>query len=171
MENCSPEFKPIFYRRFVDDTFALLRHQSHASLLLDYINKQHRNLKFTMKLEKGGSLGFLDCLITKHDGRLESLVFRKTSFTGLGISLFSFTPQRYKMNAISTLINRAYNICSSHTILSKELSYLQRFFFQSNGFPIKVIISRIQLFIKNKIGHKLSYSTVLKKQQFLSFML
>ena len=35
LSDCPAEFKPIFYRRYIDDTFLLLRHKDHSALFLD----------------------------------------------------------------------------------------------------------------------------------------
>ena len=41
LNNCPSEFKPVFYRRYVDDTFLLFRFPSHIQLFLTYLNSQH----------------------------------------------------------------------------------------------------------------------------------
>ena len=38
-ENCTAHFKPIVYRRFVDDTFLLFRTQDHFKKFKNYLNK------------------------------------------------------------------------------------------------------------------------------------
>ena len=32
LDECPDEFKPVFYRRYIDDTFVLFRHQSHPAV-------------------------------------------------------------------------------------------------------------------------------------------
>ena len=41
----------LFYRRYVDDTFCLFDTEHDATLLFDYINDRHPNIRFTMKKE------------------------------------------------------------------------------------------------------------------------
>ena len=65
LENCPEEFKPKFYRRYVDDTFLLFRSQENVTLFLNYLNNQHDNIKFTCDLEKDNKLNFLDISIEK----------------------------------------------------------------------------------------------------------
>ena len=60
LENCPSHFKPIVYRRFVDDTFVLFRSKDHVEKFRNYLNKQHKNIKFTSEIEDNGSLSFLD---------------------------------------------------------------------------------------------------------------
>ena len=46
VSNCPP--KPVFYLRYVDDTFVLFTEKSNAAQFLNYINRQHDNINFTM---------------------------------------------------------------------------------------------------------------------------
>ena len=86
LSECPVEFRPAFYRRYVDDTFLLFHHKDHWSLFLNYLNTKHCNIKFTMECESNNKLSFLDCLIHKHDNKFECSVYRKNTFTGLGLS-------------------------------------------------------------------------------------
>ena len=58
LENRPSHFKPFVYRRFVDDTFLLIRSKAHIAKLRNYLNKQHKNIKFTSQIEENGSLNF-----------------------------------------------------------------------------------------------------------------
>ena len=55
LENCPAHFKPIVYRRFVD-TFLLFRTKDHIERFKNYLNKQHKNIKFTSEIEQNGSV-------------------------------------------------------------------------------------------------------------------
>ena len=57
--NHPSNFKPVFYRRYVDDTFILFTDKSHAAQFLNYINRQHDNINFTLETESNNSLSFL----------------------------------------------------------------------------------------------------------------
>jgi len=52
LEKCPDQFKPVFYRRYVDDTFMLFRDASHVPLFQDYLNKKHDRIQFTCEIEK-----------------------------------------------------------------------------------------------------------------------
>ena len=83
----------IFYRRYVDDTFCLFNNEHDALLFFDYINSQHRNIKFTMEKEENHQLPFLDALIDNGQSEFPvTSVFRKKTYTGLVTNFFSFTP-------------------------------------------------------------------------------
>ena len=65
LSDCPENFKPILYRRYVDDTFLLFKHKSHIELFLNYLNNKHSRIKFTCEVEESSSLNFLDLKITK----------------------------------------------------------------------------------------------------------
>jgi len=149
LNNCPPEFSPVFYRRYMDDTFILFREQAHAPLFLNYLNKQHQNINFTMECENNNSLPFLDVLITRVDNKFCTSVYRKPTFSGLGISFFSFCSSRFKINSIKTLLFRAYNICSNYRAIDLEARFLRSFFID-NGFPTKLFDSLLRKFLDSK---------------------
>ena len=146
LASCPPEFAPIFYRRYVDDCFLLFKDQSHADLFLHFLNSKHGNIKFTMESESQGKISFLDVMVHKEGGRLHTSVYRKSSFSGLGTSFFSFISRSLKYSAISSLLNRAFRISSSYSSLHSELEFMKRFF-QNNGFPLNLVYTFIRKFL------------------------
>ena len=65
LDNCPVEFKPVIYRRFVDDIFLLFRSKEHIEKFPLHLNCQHRNIKFTSEIEENNSFSFLDIKINK----------------------------------------------------------------------------------------------------------
>ena len=114
-------------------TFSSLLHL-HAENFLNYINNKHPNIKFTMETERDGQLAFLDVNVRKSLGKFETSVYRKPTFTGLGLSFFSFSSFKFKKSAIITLLYRAYRICSNFNTLHNEFNFIKHFF-KINGFP------------------------------------
>ena len=41
LSDCPSHFKPVVYKRFVDDIFVLFRSKDHLPLFLNYMNKKH----------------------------------------------------------------------------------------------------------------------------------
>ena len=103
LNDCPVSFRPSFYKRYVDDTFLLFREKRHASLFLDFINSIHPNIKFTMDTECNNQLSFLDIMVSRFDGKYVTGIFRKKTFTGLGLNYFSYCPTFFKLS------------CSKHT--------------------------------------------------------
>ena len=130
-------FKSIFYRRYVDDSFILLKSRKHIELFLRYLNSHHPNIKFTSEVETDKSLPFLDVNISRSKNSSVASVYRKPTLTGLFTNFESFLPIVYKNGLIYTLLFRHFKLCSSYTIFLHELTkfktcllengYLERF--------------------------------------------
>ena len=56
LENCPLQFKPKFYRRYVDDIFLMYDKKDHVKKFLKYMNTRHRNIKFTFEEEQGNTV-------------------------------------------------------------------------------------------------------------------
>ena len=87
--NCLHKFKPVVYRRYVDDTFLLFRFQSHIPFFLNYLNSQHNSIQFTHEIERSHTVPFLDVLVTKSSVGFKTGLHRKPTVTGLGFKFDS----------------------------------------------------------------------------------
>ena len=114
LHNCPASFKPLLYRRYVDDCFLLFRSLDHVPLFLFYLNRQHPNISFSSKLEKDGRLPFLDIEVTRSNGRFSTSVYCKATFTGLFTNFYSFVPLAYKRSLVCCLLHRIFHLCSSY---------------------------------------------------------
>ena len=146
LQDCPNSFKPFLYRRFVDDTFLLFKDPTHVLLFQNYLNNKHSNIRFTVVEENSKQMPFLDVLVTRESNKFTTSVFRKNTFSGLGTSFFSFTPYIYKINAIKTLIFRAYRLSSNFTVLHREFNFIREYFV-ANGFPSSLVYRHIKKFI------------------------
>ena len=52
LDNCSVEFRPTFYTRYVDDTFTLFHDEDPAKKFLSYLHSRHQSIKVTIEIEK-----------------------------------------------------------------------------------------------------------------------
>ena len=162
LDACPQEFKPIFYRRYVDDTFVLFRDRDHAGKFLNYMNSQHNSIKFTLEVESNNHLPFLDIDVNRTHDALVTSVYRKPTFTGLGLSFFSSCSLRFKINAINTLLFRAYHICSAYSCMHLEFNFLKKFFV-SNGYPLVFVEEKIHSFLESCYIQRETLVTVSKK--------
>lgn len=133
---------PLFYKRYVDDTFVLFQHKEEVNKFHDTINQLHPNLKFTVETEENGKLSFLDVLLEKSTDNFVTSVYRKPTFTGQYIRWDSFCDKRRKVNLILTLTHRALKICSQCK-LGQELDKITNLLIQ-NGYPEQLVISVIK---------------------------
>ena len=103
-----------------------------------------------MNSEQNSTLPFLDTLIRKtNDGRLLTSVYRKPTFTGLGLNFFSNTPEIFKINSIKTILHRAYTISSNFNFLHDEICHLKTYFL-NNKYPMQIIENVINTFLSKK---------------------
>ena len=81
--NCPSDFKPVFYRIYVDDTFILFGDLSHVAKFLNYLNSQHSCIKFAFDIEDNNQLNFSDVKTTKTENSFQTSVLHKSTFAGL----------------------------------------------------------------------------------------
>ena len=67
LNDCIEEFKPVYYRKYVDDIFALFGSPDHLEKFTSYVNSKHKNIKITYEKESNNSLPFLDILISRSE--------------------------------------------------------------------------------------------------------
>ena len=167
LNNCPDHFKPIFYKRYVDDTFLLFKEENHASLFLNYVNTFHENIKFSMEIENNSKLSFLDILISRSNGQYMTGIFRKDTFTGLGLNFFSHSPLSFKINSCKTLLSRAFSLCSNWQKFHEEVSFLRSYFLK-NCYPAFIFDKQIRNFLNDMFRPKPLMSTVPKMKLYVS---
>ena len=99
--------KPTFYKRYVDDIFAVFIFESDAETFHTYLNTKQKNIKFTYEKQIENKLPFLDILMSNNEN-LQTSVFHKKTYTGLPLNYFTFVPDSYKYGLIKTLIDRTW---------------------------------------------------------------
>ena len=87
-----------------------LNKPNYAQFFLEYINKKHKNMKFSIETEINGSLSFLDVKIFRENDKFVTSVFRKETFSGVYYNFISFIPLEYKFGFVHTLLNRCFNL-------------------------------------------------------------
>ena len=112
LDECPLAFHPLFYSRYVDDTFLLFRGKHQADTFLEYANRLHPNIKFTIEYEDNNVLPFLDILVSREADHFNTTIFRKKTFTGQGTNFYSHCYFNFKLNALSTLFHRAFSLTS-----------------------------------------------------------
>ena len=142
----------VYWRRYVDDTFVLLDPTFSAKDVCAELSKCHSCLKFTYEEENPVThkLPFLDALIERKEGiGFQTRIYRKPTYTGLMTKWSSFVPKNYKYNAVSTMVYRAVQICSSYKALHAEFQFIRKIS-KKNGYPSAFVesIIRRQLNIK-----------------------
>ena len=52
LDNCQPDFKPVVYRRYIDNIFVLFKSKDHLLSFARYMNTRHKSLKFAFDFEQ-----------------------------------------------------------------------------------------------------------------------
>ena len=162
LTDCPHTFKPMFYRRYVDDCFLIFQSSEQVVPFLDYLNSKHPNIQFTHELENNGSLSFLDINITRTNGHFSTSVFHELISTGLFTNFNSFIPMTYKKGLLLSLISRYFNICSSYHSFHSELQNFKQIF-SCNGYPATLIDNCIRFFLDKILSPKLPVHSCSKK--------
>ena len=89
IQDCPSSFKPSFYRRYVDDTYVIFNKKEHAEQFFTYLNSKHPKIKFTKEEENERKLAFLDILLERKQNTIGTSVYRKQTYTGVGLNLLA----------------------------------------------------------------------------------
>ena len=80
-------------------------------------------------------ISFLDVLLMRNNGKLETTVFRKETNNNVYLHWRSFAPITWKKGTLRTLIRRAYALCSNDNLLQEELHHIEKCFTEINSYP------------------------------------
>ena len=166
LNECPLDFKPKFYRRYVDDIFILVENIDHIHKFQDYLNSKHPNINFTTEIETNNKLPFLDNLIERKSDNFVTSVYRKATFTGVYTHYQSFLPSVYKIGLLSTLLFRYFSICSNFVLFHLEVLEFKKIFLK-NGYPSSTIDYCIRKFLDKIFIKKVVKQTVPKKEFFI----
>ena len=119
------QFKPTYYKSYVDDIFCLFETEQLANQLKKYLNSRHKSMNFS--LEKGENSGLSFCfvkIITKET--FTTLLYKEATYSGLYVNCKSHVPETYKKGLIFCLLFTFYweliheEICKLKCILLKN---------------------------------------------------
>ena len=112
--------RPRLWKRYVDDIFCVIK-RGAVTELLDYLNVLRHNVRFTVELEKDGTLPFLDTLLQwKDDGTLEVTVYRMPTHMDRYLNLHSQYPEHEKSGLVKCLFERARSIITTEESLRED---------------------------------------------------
>ena len=138
LNDCPNNFKPVFYKRYVDDIFVLFKKSEHVQLFVNYMNSKHKNISFSYEAEKDGAMPFLDVNIFREKGKFVTNVYRKETFTGVYTNFSSFIPLEYKFGLAYTLLHRCFNLVSDMSKCHLEVVKVKEILV-NNGYPRKIV--------------------------------
>jgi hypothetical protein len=137
--------------RYVDDTFVVINNKNQADKILDFLNKCHPTIKFTIEKEANNEINFLDVKIKRElDGTITTSTYRKPTFTGVMLNWNSLTSIKYKKGLIGCLLDRSYKICSNNQQRIIEMEELRDLLLKNN-YPQQIIQNEFDKFEKYKM--------------------
>ena len=163
LDNCPLSIVPIFYARYIDDIFVLLKSHGHITRLATYLSSKHPNINFTFEVEKDNTLAFLDVNVYRDANSFSTSIHRKDTFSGVYTNYKAFMPETYKKGLLLTLLYRAYMISSSYLSVHKEVNELKNIF-RRNAYPDSFIDKCIFRFFNKIYEKKDPVHTVPKKE-------
>ena len=166
--------KVLYSRRYVDDIICCFKNSIDARLFFEYLNSCHPNIKFTMETEDKGQLPFLDVLLSKqsasdHQGSFITSAYRKKTYTGLLTNYFSFTPFKYKLGLIKTLIDRAYKINNTTQGFHDDIKNLSEIL-KRNMFPKWLIDKSVKGYLSKVITATVEYKMSMASSKIKKFL-
>ena len=111
LRDCPNEFKPVLYRRYIDDIFALFCSPDYADKFKEYLLSKHLNINFSKEKEKDGCLPFLDVNIFRENEKFATNVYRKKTLSRVYTNSKSLIPETYKTGLIKSLSIRCFSLC------------------------------------------------------------
>jgi hypothetical protein len=117
--------------------------------ILNYLNNQHPNIRFTMETEKDQRIPILDTLVTRTPHGYYTSLYHKKTFTGIYLNWTSLTSRKYKISLIYCLCDRIWKICQREEDKLKEIDQL-KLMLAKNEYPVEIINQEINKFIRNR---------------------
>ena len=116
---------PDIWKRFVDDTFSILK-QTNVESFLQHLNSQHPSINFTTETETDGQIPFLDVLVhVNPDRTLRTSIYRKPTHTDQYLDFRSNHHISQKLGIYQTLKNRNDTIVTTEQDRQAENQHVQ----------------------------------------------
>ncbi|KFD66310.1 hypothetical protein M514_08504 [Trichuris suis] len=139
---------PIFFKRYVDDIFAIVK-TGREETLLEHLNSLFPNqITLTIEKESNHRLPSLDVLVIKEGNKLKTTVYRKPTHSDRHLHFSSHHPASVKRGIVKGMVDRALAVCDP-TYLNAELSHILNTL-RCNGYPTKFVTSIIRQCKLNK---------------------
>ena len=120
--------------QYVDDTICYIKVDS-IDYVLSKLNNFHKNIQFTVEVEKEGRISFLVVLMIRDKNNIETKVHLKSTNNKIYLNWISHAPNKWKMSTLRTLVKRTYDICSTNDHLQNKLSHIKNVFHEQNQYP------------------------------------
>ena len=143
--------KPLFYVRYIDDTFIITGTSQELEQIFELFNNQNKNIKLTQEKPTSSGLPFLDTKISIENNTFKSIWYRKPTNKNILLHAKSAHPSSMKYNVIVNMRKTAEN--NSLTTEAKlESKQLVNLIAKENGYH-KVSFKKPKTNLNFKQGH------------------
>ena len=97
LEHCPLEYRPLYYRRYLDDIFVLFNSPEHLKRFHSYFRSCHLNISVTRENEKDNRVSFLDVNIIREKDKFATSFYRKPTCSRIYTPSDSFLPSSKKL--------------------------------------------------------------------------
>ena len=91
LDNLPIQFRPRYYRSYVDDVFLIYERKHQVKKFLRYMNSRHPNIQFTCEGESNNKTSFLDVSIKRMNNKLVTPLYRKKTCSGVYMNYNNFS--------------------------------------------------------------------------------
>ena len=142
--------KPKFYLRYVDNILATFYKEQDSLNFLNFLNKRHPNIKFTIEKQIKHSIAFHDMFISGiNNQNLTLQTYYKSTYAGLLLNFKSFTSFSCKISLIKRLIDRLFESCNNENSFHSDIENI-KFNLIKNSYPPYLIDQVIKTYLPYK---------------------
>ena len=141
------------YLRYVDDILVAFHKEQDSLNFLNFLNKMHPSIKFTIEKQSNHSIAFLDVFISGIDNQNLTLqTYHKSTYTGLLLNFKSFTSFSYKISLSKYLIDRSFEIFNNWNPFYNDIGNIKSNLIK-NAYPPFLIDKVIKKFLDYKFSN------------------
>ncbi|XP_075738710.1 uncharacterized protein LOC142783978 [Rhipicephalus microplus] len=129
--------RPKLFLRYMDDCFCVIK-TAEVENFRQHLNSVNPAIQFTTECESDYCLPFLDVQVTRRCNGLELTIHRKPTHTGRYLQFDCSHLACHNASAVTTLLERARNLCSNDTERKKEEARVVADL-RKNGYPTNFI--------------------------------
>ena len=146
--------KPRFYLRYVDDILVVFDKEQDSFNYLNFLNKRHPNIKFTIEKQISHSIAFLDVFISGiNNQNLTLQTYHKSTYTGLPLNFQNFASFSYKISLITCLTDRSFKISNNWDSFHNDIENI-KYNLITNIYPPFLINKVIKKYLNCKFSGK-----------------
>ena len=107
-------------------TLAAFDKEQDSLNFLNFLNKRHPKIKFTIEKQINHFIAFLDVFISDiNKQNLTLQTYHKSTYTGLLLNFKSFTSFSYNISLIKCLVYRSFKICNNWNSFHNDIASIK----------------------------------------------